>query len=211
MQPTVLSPDTGTRTKTDFIPKNFSEMYSHYYYYALKIVVRNGIDPQDAPDVTNAILETFLVRNGDKENLGYDTSYAESTGTRKASFGTYLSRFLYIYVMHHRERQQKKNFRDGFSLDSGDFAETAGRAMLAEDEHTELMQEDLLSSIRKHLATLPVNGACDLSLLFEMILLQREQDYKDNKELAEAFGVTLKTIYNWTHKLREEVGKVLSQ
>lgn len=210
--------------KSDFIPKDFAEMYQHYYVYVLKLVVQQGIDYQDADDIA----QTMFVKMNEKGLLEQFDPEREFYG-RPAVFTTLVSGFVLKYVRHYRERQGITQAREltyidqdaeGAQTKSSDsendglntWLDTYGPVF--EDEYTDVTDAEFLRDVRAHLATAPTgrkDSRLDFVALFEEIRIQVDADGKyDTSVLMERFGVTRTTIHNWLEKLRIEVAKAVA-
>ena len=210
----------GTRRITaDYVPESFSEMFTHYYSYVIRLVVTMGIDSQNAEDVAMAILTTFF----EKDALAqYDPNF-EGQHKRKVLFRTFLSGFVASYVRHFRDMERVRRVRDltyidepvTSSIDNSSYSwiDLFG-PVYEEDFDDRLNEEDLIRQIRARLvATARSNSQdrCDMPDLFDQIVEQSKTIGKvDVKALSERFGVSTTSVQNWIKRLRSEVTLVVS-
>ncbi len=216
MPPTAHAPRTR-----DIIPSSFEELYSHYYSYVVKYVVKLGITPQNAEDVAQTVLAKFF----EKDALSnFDQNYFE--GSRKALFTTFLSGFVELYVRHYRDRQQKQEYREGKSIYL--FTPGAGKEDMGDNHsiewsdpylpRTEETYEDfhfreLVHGIRAHLGAVRSTNSQDRCNMVDFFNAVLEQTYNDGKidtlALSAQFGVSKTSIQNWLKRLRAEVAIVI--
>lgn len=202
----------------DFIPKDFAEMYQHYYVYVLKLLVQQGIDYQNADDMA----QVLFIKMDEKGLLQQFNPDLEFNG-RPAVFTTMLSGFVLKYAMGFRKRQmitqtRELNYIDqprepdaDFQSDAASWIDVNGPHF--EEEYADVSDADFRASVRGHLATASA-GRKDSQLnfvaLFDEIDRQVARDGKySTSELMERFGVTRTTIHNWLEKLRIEVAKAV--
>lgn len=220
MPPTTLAKST---TRTDFVPQTFDELYRHYFKYVVKYVIALGIEPQNAEDVAQTVLTKFF----EKDVLSdYDPErYVQANGRiRKAVFGTFLSGFVRLYVMHYRDRQWVLKKREGTSLDAtlaptenggseGSPMDWTGPAIT--EEYEDLHFVNLVNGIRTHLSHIPPRNAqdqCNMVEFFNVVLQQTYEDGKiDTIALSARFGVSKTSIQNWLKRLRHEVHVVVDE
>lgn len=225
MPPTITTP---ARTRTDVVPTSFEELYRHYFTYVVKYVIALGIDPQNAEDVAQTVLTKFFEKDALSD---YDPDkYIETHGrTRKAMFGTFLSGFVRLYVMHYRDRQWVLQKREGTSLDTTLTSNEANGVPIggvegarydwAGPSHTEEYEDlhfiELVTGIRSHLASVPARNAqdqCNMVDFFNAVLQQTYDHGKiDTAALVEQFGVSKTSIQNWLKRLRNEVRIVIAE
>lgn len=204
------------RTK-EFVPANYSELFSHYYEYVQKLVVASGIEFQSAEDVTMAILTTFM----EKDVLS-DFDPERVHHGRKAVFMTFLSGFVRIYVRHYRDKQAKLVVREGRSTDvrisqfEGDVGGDTWIDVfgpIVETDYDAVYDASFLSGIRSHLATASAgrkDSKLDLVAFFDALMTQMDMDGEvSTTALMAHFGVTRTTIHNWMDRLRTEVAVAL--
>lgn len=220
--PTTLAPaNPSPRTRTDVVPATFDELYRHYYSYVVRYVIALGIEPRNAEDVAQTVLQKFF----EKDVLSdYDPDhYVEAEGrTRKAMFGTFLSGFVRLYVRHYRDRQWVLQKREGTSLDTSsrddDGKDGSNSDFLSgvtfEEQHEDLHFIELVTGIRAHLSTVAPRNAqdqCNMVDFFNAVLQQTYEDGKiDTEALKEQFGVSKTSIQNWLKRLRNEVSIVVA-
>lgn len=223
MPPTIAAKVT---TRTDFVPQTFAELYAHYFTYVVKYVIALGIEPQNAEDVAQTVLTKFF----EKDRLSdYDPDrYVEVNGRiRKAMFGTFLSGFVRLYVMHYRDRQWVLKKREGTSLDANSrpdsqpdedafgLQEGAFLGYQMVEEYEDLHFITLVKGIRSHLSHVPAKNSqdqCNLVEFFNAVLQQVYEDGKiDTIVLAEKFSVSKTSIQNWLKRLRHEVHVVVDE
>lgn len=209
------------RLTGDYIPTSFEDMYAYYYEFVVANVISQGIDPQNAEDVAQAILIRFYER---KSLEHFDPEYVtvHEGVERRAVFRTFLSGFVLTYVKHHRSMQHKRVVREGVSLDRSTSNKdgvsnetTIGDLIAVVDEdpgYVEAEARQTIAKIRAHLAALPpVNSQdlCDMPAFFDQIQLHAEAYGRPNiTELAAHFGVSKVSIQTWLKRLRREVSKV---
>lgn len=201
----------------DFVPKNFAEMYQHYYVYVLKLIVKQGIDYQDADDIA----QVLFIKMDEKGLLSQFDPEREFNG-RPAAFSTLLSGFVLKYVMGFRKRQQITQGRELHLIDQP-MAENeqtgVGHSWIDvngpsfEDEYTQATDDEFRETVRTHLATAFTgrkDSQLDMVALFDEIDRQVALDGKySTTDLMERFGVTRTTVHNWLEKLRVEVSKAV--
>ncbi len=211
------------RPDRHFVPKNFEEMYQHYYVYVLKLVVSQGIDYQSADDVAQTLFMKM-------DELGLvDQFDAEKTfNGRKALFASFIGGFVLKYVRHYRHRQtitqeREPNLVDKLVGNNGKHTATSQQGTrwidvhgpVFEEEYTEVNDDDFRRSIRKHLASAPKgrkDSQLDLVALFNEVDRQVTEDGKYSTTLLmEKFSVTRTTIHNWLERLRIEVEAARTQ
>lgn len=225
MKTTLSAPGVQTsapikRPREDYVPESFEDLFDHYYKFVVSLVSTFGIDYHNAEDVSMTILMIFF----EKDVLSdFNPEFVSEFGgvERTAVFRTFLSGFVRTYVRHYVDRQRVLRRREGFSTDTVVAGGGAEQEMtwldvagpLYEEEFDSLYEEELVKSIRDHLATVaPKNNQdlCNLPKLFEAVLAQTRADGKVNtEELAAHFGVTRQSINNWQKRLRTEVAKVI--
>lgn len=209
----------------DFVPKNFSEMYQHYYVYVLKLLVQQGIDYQDADDYA----QVLFIKMDEKGLLSqFDPSHESGNG-RPAVFSTMLSGFVVKYAMGFRKRQRINKDREMNLIDQ-DAGSGSGEADLSdaeyspwldvygpvfEEEYGELAIGEFRTIIRAHLRTAHTgrkDSQLDLVALFDEIDLQVALDGKyDTGVLSTKFGVSRTTVHKWLERLRVEVAKAVKE
>lgn len=207
----------------DFVPKNFAEMYQHYYVYVLKLLVQQGIDQQDADDVA----QIMFIKMDEKGLLEqFDPEHGD--GTRPAVFTTLLSGFVLKYMRHYKHRQMVKQNREKHYLDQDMTPAVANTKIIDaaynppwidvhgpffEDEYTAVTDAEFRTAVRTHLgaaATGRKDSQLNLVALFDEIDRQVMLDGKySTTDLMATFSVTRTTIHNWLEKLRVEVAKVV--
>jgi len=209
-----------SRTSTTFVPRDFAELYEHYYLYVAKLVLRFGVPAGEVEDVTQSILLTFFEKNA-LEDFDPERMNDYQGKLRKAIFGTFLSGFVASYVRHYRDRIQVRVRRESLSVDTPVWTEEGETQTLhdllvdpVEEDYDDLMEADLLASVRTHLSRVAPprrsHAKLNLSLLFELILDQlSEHGAVDAKELAELFGVSGTSVQNWLKQLRAEIQTVI--
>jgi DNA-directed RNA polymerase specialized sigma24 family protein len=194
----------------EFVPADYTEFYNHYRTYLLRIMRSSGILEDEVEDVAHTILIKFIQHDVLKDfDPDYTTVYKGQV--RKARFSTFLSGFVYKYLRHHKEMQDKRLQREPVIMDtpaSDDSGETLGDFLapaqpLDVDDFETL---EALSSIRAQLCELEIpsrSGRMDLPLFFDLILIQVEEHGRvDTKELAELFSVSTTTIREWLQRIR---------
>ena len=205
--------------KSDFVPANFAEMYQHYYVYVLRLLVKQGIDQQDADDVA----QVLFIKMSEKGLLEQFDPEREFNG-RPAVFRTLLSGFVLKYAMGFRKRQRITQDREPTLVDTivkqdhtpGDtndmtWGETYGPYF--EDEYSDVSDSQFRTAIRSHLATARTgrkDSQLDLVALFDEIDRQvTDEGRYSTTDLMAKFSVTRTTIHNWLEKLRVEVAKAV--
>lgn len=201
-----------TRTlTTSVVPANYSELFEHYYPYVIKLVRSFNIAEDDVEDVAMIILTKFL----EKDSLShYDAEHITKAG-KPTEFLTFLSGFVSAYIKHYVHRQYVLRRRHPVSVDTEVSSHGGGQPAVPwmevygpkhYDDHREVEDEQFLARTRAQLATVPVVGKRDLSLLFEMIVLQLEETGRMNmEELSNLFDVSWGSINNWVKALRNYV------
>lgn len=211
----VRSPLSPRRKRTpDYLPEDYSDLFTNYYAYVSSLVFGAGIDPQNVEDVTMAILTKFF------ENdvlADYDPDHTTSHGgvTRKAVFRTFLSGFVKLYVRHYRERQTTTSnrepllcnqpVRDGSnSFGETDWVELFGPPVV--ESYDDLQMGDAISTVRARLADLPGDSKCSIADLFEAVLAHlRDYGKPDIAQLANQFEVSQTTVRVRLARLKDEM------
>lgn len=208
-------------TTTELVPSSFEQMYEHYYTYVLQLTVRGGIDRQEAEDVAQTILTRFYERDALSDFDPEFTSVYDGV-IRKATFSTFLSGFVTIYLRHHRERHIIRKSRELTLVDQpqnikGDDLSVTWVEVNCEphmDRVDTIEEIQMIREIQDRLDALPPKKArekTDLSTFFRAVL---EQAYGGDgvnvPKLAEQFNVTGTTIHNWMLRLRDEVQVVIT-
>lgn len=221
LQTKVPNKGEGPASRGDYVPETFEDMFDHYYDYVVRLVASSGINFQNAEDVAMTILVKFFEKDALHDfNPEFTTEYGGIT--RRAVFRTFLSGFVKTYVRHYRDRQRLQQEREGFSLDAVLFVYSDSGQPATwmdvegpqyEENFDSLHAQDLVQSIRAHLATVPkrnIQDKCDLPAFFEAVL---EQTYIGGKvdihALSDKFNVSLPSIQNWLKRLRTEVSSVV--
>jgi hypothetical protein len=199
-------------TVVEFVPTNYTEFYRHYQPYILRIMRSAGIHEAEVEDVAHSILVKFIQHDALHD---YDPEYSSvyKGQVRKARFSTFLSGFVYTYLRHHKDVQNKKLIREPMSLDtpvtqaSGD--ETTLHELLAPPQPLDIEDFELAHSLNKiresivRMGRRANGGKLDLMLFLDLVLLQVEENDKvDIPELAGLFEVSTTTISNWLLRLR---------
>jgi DNA-directed RNA polymerase specialized sigma24 family protein len=210
-----------SRRLPDFVPDSFEDMYRHYFPYVVRLVGYFGIDSQNAEDVAQNILAKFFEKRA-LEDFNPEYTSSHDGVIRSAVFRTFLSGFVKAYVRHYRDRQALQRDREGLSTDQvmfryADSGEGATwldlNAPTYTDEHEELQEIELVTSIRARLAAVPPRNdqdRCDLPAFFNAVLEQTYNDGKvDTAALALQFQVSKTTVQNWLKRLRAEVSQVI--
>lgn len=202
---------------SSFIPKDFSEMYQHYYVYVLRLVVRAGIDFGNADDVA----QTLFVKMHEKGLLEqYDPNLVQSHGGT-ARFSTFISGFVLTYLRHYVNRQKIESERTltlvdqpitvGKDSDHTDQSWVDVHGPVFEEEYSELHMDSFRSQIRAKLAAAHrgrSDNLLDLVALFDAVDAQVEAEGKySTTDLMEQFKVSRTTIHNWLERMRVEVAK----
>ena len=207
----------------DFVPKDFAEMYQHYYVYVLRLLVQQGIDQQDADDVA----QIMFIKMNEKGLLEqFDPTHGERE--HPAVFTTLLSGFVLKYMRHYKHRQmvyqnREKHYVDqdmtGAAANTGKMEHSYNSPWIDvygpffEDEYTAVTDAEFRTSVRKHLAAAATgrrDSQLDLVALFDEIDRQVMLDGKySTTDLMTVFSVTRTTIHNWLEKLRIEVAKAV--
>lgn len=208
--------------RADYVPTDFADLFQHYYGYVNRLVCAFGIDPQNAEDVSMTILTRFYERKSlehyspDFETPEYAVDRAQVS--RRATFSTFLSGFVYAYVRHHRNRQTITKRREGFSIYTpvaGDGRATSWVDVYgpqAEDSYDDVHYQELVRQIHERLQDMPApaRARVDITALFTRIEEQIQTLGKiDVPGLAVEFEVSQNTIRTWLTRLRAAVSDVL--
>lgn len=211
----VSSPSSTTAVPKDFVPTTYSEMFEHYYSYIRFLVVKSGIDYQNAEDVAMGILASFFERDVLSDfDPEYSAQYVNDFSSGKALFRTFLSGFVLLYVRHYRQRQAINKVREPLYVntpvaDGMEWGESSGLLVLEDDDHLEWHTQELVASIRQRLATVPVNTRCSLHDLFEACLRQVEATGGTSvADLALEFDVGKTTMRSRMTDLRAVIDEV---
>ena len=214
MPPTSLAPKTR-----DIIPASFEELYAHYFTYVVRYVVKLGIDPQNAEDVAQTVLQKFFEKDALSD---FNPDYWEGA-SRKALFITFLSGFVKLYVRHYRDREQKHIIREGNSINApassddssgAEWIDVHGHEYVSYTEtYDDMHYRELVTGIRSRLSEVRSSNSqdkCNLVDFFNAVLQQTYDDGKiDTAVLAEQFNVSKTSIQNWLKRLRAEVSIVV--
>ena len=206
------------------VPTNYSEVFSLYYPYIIKLVRKAGIDSQNVEDVAMQLLTKFY----EKDVLSdYNPEFTSSHSgvVRSANFNTFLAGFVFSYIRYLKGRQELNKNREPTLVDSSisstsensssDLPWIVQHGLRHEDTHEELELEELILRINAHLARVTSKSSkdrCDLGMLFTVVQKQIYEQGKLNvAELAEVFGVSATSIQNWMKRLRGQISLVMEQ
>ncbi len=209
-------------TDTVAVPADYSELFQNYYGFVVRLVSIKGIDDANKEDVASDLLLRFLQRRS-LEKFDPTLIFERDGELRPANFKTYLSAFVESYVRGYRDRQQKNRQREALLLDvTVESSDNGGRVSWVElnaqeygqsqashedDVLSMVVQENMVRSLRAHLATVPRRNAtdrCDLVALLDAIVVQirASGDYSVEK-LREQFGVSSTSMHNWVWWMKE--------
>jgi DNA-directed RNA polymerase specialized sigma24 family protein len=206
----------------NFVPKDFAEMYRHYYVYVLRLLVQQGIDYDDADDVA----QTLFIKMDERGLLEkYDASL-EFEG-RPALFSTMLSGFVIKYALGFRKKQNIQRAREKTWIDQDTVLQRTSDENMDnanswidvygptfEEEYSTLTDAEFRSHIRSSLAKAHpgrIDTKLDYVALFDEIDHQVMLDGKyDVTKLMAKFEITRTTAHKWLEKLRIEVSKAVS-
>ena len=166
------------------VPTNYSEVFSLYYPYIIKLVRKAGIDSQNVEDVAMQLLTKFY----EKDVLSdYNPEFTSSHSgvVRSANFNTFLAGFVFSYIRYLKGRQELNKNREPTLVDSSisstsensssDLPWIVQHGLRHEDTHEELELEELILRINAHLARVTSKSSkdrCDLGMLFTVVQKQ---------------------------------------
>lgn len=140
-------------------PKDYSELYVHYFPMIRSIVAKAGIAPADVEDVSMDLLTKFMERDAlswyDPEKL-HDVGKRprlEGERHRPAKFQGLLRRFCCLYVRQHLDRQALRSRREPHHLeDPARQGQGDGDGTWA-DAHGELLRTEPHATLEATLTT----------------------------------------------------------
>lgn len=185
-------PSFGVSKYQNFVPKDYGELFSHYYPMIRTLVCRAGIESQNVEDVSMAILTKFIEHDALAD---YDPQFTSHHGgvLRKSFFPSFLSSFVLLYVRYHRERQTTRHRREYLVLDEGT-PRSESLTPSCTDSYDQLYDQDLIREFRGYLASY-TNGLAPLALVFDEIIKHLDLfGQPDIPVLAVTFGCSEQTI-----------------
>lgn len=205
-------------------PKDFAEMYSRYYGYCKGLVVKLGIKPGAAEDVTQEIFERLLETNALKQ---FDPNYkiVHNAEQIQARFQSFLTAKIEHYVRGKRDRQITHARREPVILDQpiGDGSSTLKDVLEpgTSDVATDAEDAEMVVFIRQYLTTIPKRSkldVMDLPKVYDLIQVQMaEFKYIDDESgrvrkfridiplLAAGLGISTTATHSWLGLLRSHI------
>lgn len=188
------------------VPSSDAEVFEQYYPHVRFLVSRAGIRKDHVEDYAMALMVKF-VEKGVLNHYDPERTSEVDGVSRTANFKTFLSGFVNAYLRYFAHRDAINASRSSFSSDmrlgeNADIPLLDYLGLTVSDDTDEVEATDLIRAVKK---SLKVKGMENLSLFFEIVLLQvHEYGKVDVKELSEMFEVTRSSIHNWLKKLRVE-------
>lgn len=191
------------------VPNTEAEVFEQYYPHVKFLVSKAGIRKDYVDDYAMVLITKFMERGMLKK---YDpTHLTEVDGVnRTTNFKTFLSGFVNAYLRSFAKRDAINASRSFYSSDmqmgeNKDIPLLDYLGMSVPENTEDIEVAELIQTVRD---SLKKSGSQNMSLFFEMVLLQVEEHGKvDVGELSEMFEVTRSSIYNWIKKLRVEFEK----
>jgi hypothetical protein len=197
---------SGKRTlplpPASFVPASDAEVYQHYFRFIVALVIKNGIEQENAEDVAMTVLTTFIEK-GVLADFDPDRIIEYNGVIRKAVFRTFLSGFVQTYTMQHRKKQAKSRYREPFSGDQNSpgveqsWFDRYGESVSDVAEQDPVDGDVMIQRIRAHLATIKPRHRqdhCNLLDLFDALLRQYDEHGRYSPKLiSEEFGVSKNT------------------
>lgn len=209
--------DTKIQTPENYVPRDYEDLFRHYFPHVKRLVSSYRVDPQSVEDVSMTLLTKFVERES-LEKYSETATFTHGGEEKTAKFSTYLSGFVFAYVRYLAHRERLTKHREVVAFDApglnGPGSPSWGEMMLppVEDSHEDLYAAETTQHIRSHLRTLPVKRGADLVLLFDLICTQvAEEGTIVVKDLAALFEVHQNTIRNWIALLRIEVAAAMEK
>jgi DNA-directed RNA polymerase specialized sigma24 family protein len=212
-----LTTTIRTITRADFVPGSFSEMYSHYYDYCVRLVAKQGIEEQSAEDVAQTILVKFFEHNALAD---YDPEHTTVVNgqQRRAAFRTFLASFVIAYLRHYVNRQAIHKNREGTSTDQPLGTEEGLTVLDAlapayEERYDDLYEQELIAAVKHRITEEPKKRAstCDMGAFFEAVVRQfHNTGVIDALALAAEFNISKSSVNNWLKSLRSTITAVVA-
>lgn len=205
-------------------PKDYEELFEHYFDGARQLVMKLGISPQNSEDVTMRIYERLIAR----EVLQmFDAQYAiEHDGRKyKARFAAFLGAHVEHYCRGMRDQEKRLARREPLVCDrtanlrqetSELWVEANGPAAPGAD--VEVEANDMREQVRARIASVPVRGRRNMLALYDEVM-----DHADNgversgrwintpnrTKIAEKLELSESTVGKMLMELRDHVAKAL--
>lgn len=204
-------------------PKDYAQLFSHYWPYTVALVGKNGIHESNREDVAAEILYRLMQR--DLLTMFDPTlTFTYEGRVRDARFKNFLSFMVVKYCKGHRDKQNRRSDREMLVMDKpteyndvpSTWAEWWGIGMI--DSHEDVILEGvvgdkLIADIRAYLQTVPKRSAydkCDLVALFDAVIDQvRTGDTVVLRELRDKFGCSGTGMNGWMWWLRANISDYL--
>lgn len=193
------------------VPADAEELWQYYGEYILRLIERQGIPKQEAPDVRQWIFERIIARNviGMYET-GHVTQYKGQP--KEVTFKAFLSSIVVRYALGQRDKGQRYTGRELLIADrpEGDgsqtWAEVFGGAWF--DDYSRLDTAEFVTRMRTYLALYPPEPAapCDLAALFDELLREVEDEGKVTMRAVRArFGLSAVAAREQMERLRDAI------
>lgn len=210
-------------------PRNYEELFHQYWDYVVAFLRSHGIEEQNKEDVASECFERFYERDIlSMWNPDHRVLYKGQE--RRVKFKSWLTGFLKLYVLGHRDRQTKQQSRYPLWCDTP--VMTGGGHTDSQDitwlelngEHVDSHENDVVdlisaqesaNELRAYLMTIPPrskNDTCDLPALFDACRDQIDRYGVPTNpnvspfriaELADHFGVSTTSMNQWVRWMQD--------